>query len=96
MQKLIRNGKVAVIYSCDWGSGWGSWENDGREFDGELATLLLNGEDSVPYLRINYGYDIFFPALDVKWIEEGTEFWIHEYDGLEMILTKEQMTWRTA
>lgn len=27
MQKVIRNGKVAVLYSPDYGAGWYTWHN---------------------------------------------------------------------
>lgn len=48
MEKVIRDGKVAVLYSKDFGAGWSTW-NDGLEelvFHPKIVEMVLNGRQS--------------------------------------------------
>lgn len=50
VEKLIRDGKVAVIYSPGNGSGWSTWAHDKDQrasmiFDPGLVALVLEGAD---------------------------------------------------
>lgn len=97
MEKLERNGKVAVLYSSGYGAGWYSW-NEGYPqilFDPELVELAEK-EQELPYPEITLAKraqekypDIYTGGadcgLDIKWIPKGTRFYIHEYDGNEHV-----------
>ena len=39
MNKLIRDGMVAVLYSPDYGSGWYTWNQDDPEILFDLLSL---------------------------------------------------------
>lgn len=46
MEKVIRDGKVAVLYSPGFGAGWYTWDAQGREellFDPKIVEMVLAG-----------------------------------------------------
>lgn len=98
MNKLIKDGRVAVIFTCDFGGGWSSWCPEKRDIcmDGDIAQLVL---DSAPVEKIEKLVEKKYPELylyglnnlAVAWIKEGTEFIIEEYDGRESIVTREDV-----
>ena len=47
MEKVIRNGQVAVLYSAGFGAGWYSW-NDKKEllFHPKLVEMVENNKQS--------------------------------------------------
>ena len=92
MDKVIRNGKVAVLYSPGFGAGWYSWNQKYKEllFDPEIVALVeSNNRDKVERLvRSKYGEDVYCGGagdLRVEWLDEGTVFEINEYDGNESV-----------
>lgn len=95
INKLIRDGKVAVLYSPGYGAGWSTWnDNEFKEFllfDVGLVELVLNKElDKIDnYIKEKFGdkyvCTIGAEDLDVEWIPVGTEFRVTEYDGYESI-----------
>ena len=105
MEKLVRDGKVAVLISEGYGGGWSTWGSQYPEllFD---ATVVLAVERERPftsveeYIRgkypdafiLSYTYD----DLVIEWLEEGTEFIVEEYDGYETIRLKYETEWVTA
>ena len=104
MEKLIRDGQVAVIYSPGFGAGWYSWNNvhygDELIFDPVLAAYIDEGkiDEAKTYVTMRFpdAYDGSVEDLVVQWIPEGTAFRIHEYDGSESIEIKEEMNWVIA
>jgi len=94
--RLIRDGKVAVIYSPGFGAGWSTWNLEYTEygqdliFDPGLADLISNGssqEQIEAYVILRWP-GVYTGGLDqvvVKWIPIGTEFKITEYDGSESL-----------
>ena len=104
MEKLIRNGLVAVLYSPGFGAGWSTWDHGdyGAElvFDPVLATYIDEGKmseaESYVAMRFPEAYTGGLEDLCVEWIPVGTDFRIHEYDGSESIEIKEKMNWITA
>lgn len=102
-EKLIKDGKVAVLYSPGYGAGWYSWNNDERLlFHPEIVQKVLddkNNEITEEFILNLIGLDIYTGGacdLKVKWIEEGTFFEIDEYDGSESIRLKENDEWIVA
>ena len=105
MDKVVRDGKVAVLVTGDYGCGWYSahyepallfspevvrWVEAGKP-DSEALALetMLSEEFSQAYL---YG----MKNLEVLWLPVGKRFLIQEYDGLETLLTMEELDLQVA
>ena len=101
MEKVIRDGKVAVLYSPDYGAGWYSWHNQAELlYDPNIVHWLESNEREkiTAYLELKYP-DLYSGGLDslqIEWVPEGTVFRIHEYDGNESIEIKEELDWQIA
>jgi hypothetical protein len=101
MNKVIRDGKVAVLISCGYGAGFGSWGGPIEAiFDPKLVELI-ESEDfdgAVKYVETTYPGATTFGIIDLQiaWIDEGEEFTINEYDGYESIQLKSKTPWLTA
>ena len=90
MEKVIRDGKVAVLYSPGYGAGWYSWHRIPELiFHPELVKLVeenrrgeITEEFCLSLLKSNkpengiYCGGAYF--LEIKWINEGQEFEIIE------------------
>jgi hypothetical protein len=105
MDKVIRDGRVAVIYSPGFGAGWYSWNNDypGILFDPRVVAWIENNKqtnevtDLESYLEETYPQGYFsLDNLRISWIPVGTMFRINEYDGSESIVYAENQHWHTA
>ena len=96
MEKIVRDGMVAVAVSYGYGAGWSTWNSiDPR--DARFNQLFLDGNiDEV--LRIcneeNLGYAGGAHDVEIEWVPEGTKFRIDEYDGSESLVTTND--WITA
>jgi len=101
MNKVIRDGKVAVLISYGYGVGFGSCGIPIEAiFDPKLVELV-ESEDfdgAVKYVEITYPgvYTGGVGDLVVVWINEGEDFIITEYDGYEGIQLKSKTEWITA
>jgi hypothetical protein len=87
MEKLVRDGKVAVLVSTDWGSGWFV---EKARFDPTLVQMLEAGaskEQLSKYCTETYPGEWLggLSALEVQWVTQGEYFYVHEYDGSEWI-----------
>lgn len=105
MEKVIKDGKVAVLYSPGYGAGWSTWCYN----DALIETLLfhplivekvesgLKQEITTEWLVKQFGEDfedVFCTGagdLKIKWLPEGTAFRIDEYDGFETVIIDEQL-----
>jgi hypothetical protein len=104
MEKLIRDGQVAVIYSPGFGAGWYSWNHvhygEDLIFDPVLAAYIDEGklDEAKTYVTMRFpdAYDGGVEDLVVHWVPVGTAFRIHEYDGSESIEIKDEMNWVVA
>lgn len=103
MNKLIRDGKVAVLISPEYGAGWSTWNYDLPEilFDPEVVKMVEDKTDSETiqlYCDAKYPDHYFGGAddLEVKWLPIGTEFKVNEYDGFETLEIKDLETWIVA
>lgn len=95
VEKLIRDGKVAVLYSPGYGAGWSTQnENDQAKlllFDKEIAEAVLEGnkekaaEIAERKCDGKYVCTLGCRDLEVEWLDEGTVFDIDEYDGAESV-----------
>ena len=91
MEKLIKDGMVAVLYSPGFGAGWHTWGAPVEAiFDPALATAVLMG-DTAAALHIAKEkwpnqYTGGVDDLVVGWVPVGTAFRINEYDGSESLV----------
>jgi hypothetical protein len=101
VEKVIRDGKVAVVYSPGFGAGWSTWAHSGEGknllFDPMIVNCVENGDKAklATYMAMRYP-DVYTGGMEdlrIEWLPEGTLFRIHEYDGSESIEVKEEMDW---
>lgn len=93
MEKVVRNGKVAVLVSEGFGAGWYSWNTGHKEllFHPKLVEMVEQGrneEITEEWVEENLGIDIFAGGADglyIHWLPVGTKFHISEYDGAECV-----------
>jgi hypothetical protein len=102
MNKLVDNGKVAVLYSPGFGAGWSTWNRGVPEiiFDPAIVKFVENEQmaELNTYVTLKYPglYTGGMDNLAVAWLPVGTEFQIEEYDGAESIKIKGELNWITA
>lgn len=92
-EKLIRDGKVAVLYSPGYGAGWLTWNDEYPEmvFDKEIAELLEDGDfspvkvEEICKAKYPDAYLGGAEQLKIEWLPQGTRFEISEYDGNESV-----------
>lgn len=92
MNKVERDGKIAVLYSPGFGAGWSTWNSEHREalcMDARLVDLVLAGKkeevarvakELFPGIYTGGAHD-----LTVTWLDKGAAFEIDEYDGSESV-----------
>lgn len=102
MRKLSENGKVAVLYSPEFGAGWYTWNQEHPEilFDPAMVKLVEKGQydELATYVELKYP-GIYTGGLDnlkVEWIKEGSLFRVVEYDGCESIEVNDEIDWMIA
>ena len=102
MRKLSENGKVAVLYSPDFGAGWYTWNQEYPEilFDPAIVKLVEKGQydELATYVELKYPgiYTGGMSNLQVEWIEEGKKFRVVDHDGDESIQVEEDIDWMIA
>ena len=94
VEKVIRDGKVAVLYSPGFGAGWSTWaDSDQLEimmFHPKLVEAVENEvKDIEPLLTELFGEESPYAGgwrdIEICWVPQGTKFIIDEYDGSESI-----------
>lgn len=111
IEKVIRDGKVAVLVSKGFGAGWYTWHGiEALLFDPVIVGMveaMPNSSNDVfmatydaieQYTEEKYGgyYYGGIADLTVKWVPVGAKFRIHEYDGSETLVLEEHEYWITA
>jgi hypothetical protein len=95
MDKVIVDGKVAVLYSPGFGAGWYSWNREHPEivFDSAIVNLVIEERfDELETFMILKYPDVYLGGLidlEVMWVKVGRTFRIAEYDGNESIEYKD-------
>jgi hypothetical protein len=100
MEKVIRDGKVAVIISGGCGVGWYSWDKKHKEllFHPKLVEMVESNRHSELtqiWVSKNIGINASTVGRDnliIVWIPEGTVFTIEENNGLEKIIILDDLT----
>lgn len=107
MNKLERDGKVAVVISPGHGAGWSTWnDHKFREIlcmDAEIAQAVLD-ENLKEVIRLvkekcNNRVDVDLGEVDtlrIEWLPKGERFEISEYDGHEEIVIYSDKIYMTA
>ena len=103
MEKVIRDGRVAVIISPGFGAGWSTWNNDSIAevllFHPKIVEMVEQNrisEITDNWLRINCDISIDYictlaDSLQIEWMPIGTPFIVEEYDGSESIRTLDDL-----
>jgi len=101
-EKLVEDGKVAVLYSPGYGAGWYTWNREYPEivFDPSIVRLVEKGkfDELITYMTLKYP-DMYLGGLEdleVKWLPIGTKFRIDEYDGNESVELLGDIDWLEA
>ena len=98
MEKIVRDGKVAVAVSYGFGAGWSTW-NDISPMDARFNQLFLDGKvDEVSRIcdEEDLGYAGGAEDVVIEWVPVGTKFVINEYDGSESLETIDEFRWMEA
>jgi hypothetical protein len=103
MEKVIRDGKVAVLVSTGYGAGWSTW-NGYKEmiFHPKLVEWVESEQPIVvdistilkEILGEKEAEEIYLGGVEdltIEWLPEGTKFRIEEYDGKEHIITENDL-----
>lgn len=108
IEKVVRDGKVAVLVSPGFGAGWSTWADPKhREFALFDAGLVALAEAKAPeekvidYIAETLGKDAYFYTggwrdIEIEWVRMGAKFIIVEYDGSETLQVLEDMPYYTA
>ena len=103
MDKVVRDGKVAVLYSPGYGAGWYSWHGEEKLlYDPVIVGMVESRKhytEIVEYCEERFGDQHYFSGaedLTIEWIDIGREFRIDEYDGSESIELKDECKWHVA
>ena len=103
MEKIIRDGKVAVAISPGFGAGWSTW-CDVDPMDAKFNQLILDGKTEEIYAMAEesmkgddeYIYTGGLEDVEIVWVPVGTKFYIDEYDGSESLVTIDNFVWKVA
>lgn len=111
-KEIIRDGKVAILYSPRFGAGWYTWHRVYELLRDPEVVHLVECRDRAPederpyytekimtYCDNTYGTDHFYGGADglcIEWIELGDKFRINEYDGSETVEYLTTTVWLEA
>jgi len=102
-EKLVRDGKVAVLIHQDYGAGWSTWSYEKAEellFDKDIARAVLDKDfelaESITTQKYHDECLLRLDKIKVVWIPVGEEFRLTEYDGYEHIHLKKHEHYYTA
>jgi len=105
MEKVIRDGKVAVLVSRGFGAGWSTWtdETETYLFHPKLVGMVeekRHNEITSEWMEKELGLEDVFvggvDGLEIEWVPVGTKFVIDEFDGSELLKTIDDFYWNVA
>ncbi len=92
VEKFIKDGKIAVLYSPGYGAGWYTWNEgygDVLVFDKDIVAAVLEGDNTkaeqIAEEKCPDAYLGGAHSLKIMWLNPGDEFEITEYDGSESV-----------
>lgn len=86
--RVVRDGKVAVLVSPGFGAGWSTWaDEDGAVFAPDVVAWVEAGKPEIDEDEVfgHYGYVGGLHDVQIEWVPVGTRFTIDEYDGSESL-----------
>lgn len=91
VEKVERDGKVAVLVSPGFGAGWSTWADHGEAalFAPDVVAWVEAGkppDQDVEQLFAKYGYLGGLRDVEIEWVPKGSRFRIDEYDGSETLI----------
>lgn len=109
-EKVVRDGRVAVLVSPGFGAGWSTWfrgnDRKGREwmvFSPEVVAWVEAGKPEgqiVAILKARFGEHHPYAGgardLEIEWVPQGEAFEIREYDGSETLELRGEVEWHIA
>ena len=102
MNKVVRDGWVAVVYSPEFGAGWSTWNPKYPEilFDPAIVEFVEKdqSEELQVYVTLKYPgiNDGGIVGLTIEWVPQGALFRVNEYDGAESIEVRDDFDWLRA
>jgi hypothetical protein len=96
MEKVIRNGEVAILISQEFGAGWYSWNTEHQQllFHPKLVEIVEQNKANQindDWVKENLGIENIYCggaySLKIHWLPVGTAFKVDEYDGAESLET---------
>lgn len=107
MDKVVRDGLVAVLYSPGYGSGWYTWNTQYPQilYDPKIVEWVEAGKPQDQLDLIEAYMESTYPdtyvgsnliQLEIEWMSVGTQFRVHEYDGSESIKYASEQKWQIA
>lgn len=92
MDKVKKDGMIAVLISPGYGAGWSTWNSDHSEtlcMDADIVQPFINGDKekalSISKEKCPGIYCGGFDDCEIEWVPKGSCFEIDEYDGYESI-----------
>jgi len=102
LNKVVRDGRVAVVYSPEYGGGWSTWNPRHPEilFDPAIVDFVEKQQwkELEVYVTLKYP-DIYTGGMErmtIEWIPEGALFRVNEHDGAESIELRDRIKWIQA
>jgi hypothetical protein len=95
-EKVIRDGKVAVLISPGFGAGWSTWASADQSklllFDRRFVEAVEAGVADIEPIAKEVTGDEYVCCLGwhevrIEWLPVGTAFTVEEYDGSESLRT---------
>ena len=95
IEKVIRDGKVAILYSPWYWAWWYTWNYEHKEliFHPKLVQMVENNKQNEiddewlkENLWLEWIYCWWVSDLQIEWIEEWARFRIDDYDWSESVI----------
>lgn len=109
MDKVIRDGLVAVLVSPGFGAGWSTWaDNKFKEwatFSPSVVAWVESGKvggmeavENIAMRELGSDHPYLGGAMDleIEWLPVGSSFRIDEYDGSESLELSYEARWMQA
>lgn len=105
--KLFNSDKlIAIAIDTAYGYTWaGKYKIDEKDCDFN-GLILLGKYESIWNLaklrkififkKRGMTYEERFQNLEIEWIKEGTAYRIHDYDGQESLVERDEISWKIA
>ena len=108
-KRLIHDGRVVVLISPGYGSGWSTWGGDAAEdmlFDPQIGDIMLDQglprEERLRRARVIA--ELKYPKQHLGGLDQleavelpmGTRFVVREHDGNEDVVLERDVQWYTA